>query len=638
MSKADRFGIAGIREIKSNLKGFLQRIRTSSAGRDYGEWDAEPDPEESAPESAQSADLETEPTNPQAEAGKRLSDEEQLRAWRETLQEQIEDRQWRRNRDQALRDKAQRAVDDLLEHLDQQETERQEMAERADQFAELPEITEAEDLTPTPEPTAQTLPDPFSSEDLASYRTPDFNFLESARIDEKEFVNETILAEQKQKLQETFDNFAVDAQVCDALVGPRVTQFRVRPGYGVRVDTIAGLERNIALTMAVKAVRIQAPIPGEPFVGIEVPNPKSMTIRLREALYSKGWKDPSVEIPLVMGMDMHGEMVVTDLAKAPHMLIAGATGSGKSVCINNFLLSILYKFRPDELELVLIDPKKVEFAMYQDIPHLIHPVVSEPKLACAALKWLVREMESRYTELAARKVRNLAGYNAKAESEGFRKLPYIVLIIDEMADLMMVARNDIETPIARLAQMSRAVGIHTVLATQRPSVNVITGVIKANYPSRAAFMVSSAIDSRTILDSKGAEALQGQGDLLFNPPGASRLMRLQSPFVTDEEILKVTDALRATVPPRYRAEFAAESSEDGSSSEAFEGEAVDPLLKQSLEIVASTGKASTSFLQRKLKIGYNRAALLMEELEVRGYVGPQVGQNPREVFIEPGDL
>jgi S-DNA-T family DNA segregation ATPase FtsK/SpoIIIE len=339
-------------------------------------------------------------------------------------------------------------------------------------------------------------------------------------------------------------------------------------------------------------------------------------------------------------MDITGRQTLCDLARAPHALIAGATGSGKSVCISNFILSLIYRFRPDELELMLIDPKIVEFAIYRDLPHLIHPVVTDPKQACQALKWLVREMERRYEILAEKNVRNLAGYNAKAAAEGFAKLPYIVLIIDELADLMMTASAEIETPIARLAQMARAVGIHTLLATQRPSVNVITGVIKANYPTRMAFQVSSQIDSRTILDGKGAESLQGRGDMLYSPPGLGRLQRLQAPYVDDSEIERVVGFLKAQVQPRYRVELRAEDTPGG--SESVDGDTVhagaDPMIKEALEVIASHGRASTSYLQRRLKIGYNRAASLMEEMEQRRYIGPQVGNNPREVYVQPGDL
>lgn len=489
----------------------------------------------------------------------------------------------------------------------------------------------AEEAPPPPPPVI-----PFSSEELTGYSLPSLDWLRDDSGSAEEGDGGPGLEAQKSKLQEVLDNFAVDALVCDALEGPRVTQFRVRPGFGVRVESVAALDKNISLGMAVGSVRIQAPIPGEPYIGVEVPNGKTRPLTLRSALESQAWRESSAAIPLIMGMDITGRIHSCDLAKAPHMLIAGATGSGKSVCINNLVLSMLYRFHPGELELVMVDPKRVEFAMYRDIPHLIHPVVDEPRMACQALKWLVREMESRYAKMADRQVRNLAGYNQKAATEGFSPMPYIVLIIDELADLMITAKDDIETPVARLAQMSRAVGIHTILATQRPSVNVITGVIKANYPTRVAFQVSSQIDSRTILDGKGAESLQGRGDMLYSPPGLSRLIRLQSPFVDDDEILRVTDSLRDMLNPRYRVELRDDDAPGAEGAATIEGN--DPLIQEALQIIVTGKRASTSFLQRRLKIGYNRAASLMEELEDRGYIGPQTGANPREILIEPEDI
>ncbi|WOO42884.1 DNA translocase FtsK [Rubellicoccus peritrichatus] len=514
---------------------------------------------------------------------------------------------------------------------------------KVEAFLAMPsEASEAEELTEAPAEEAVEIevePKPvipaYTQDDTEGYQLPSLDFLHDVVEGGKVMVPEKELAEQSRELQQTLDNFAVDALVCDAVVGPRVTQHRVKPGFGVRVESISSLENNIALSLAVNAVRIQAPIPGEPFVGVEAPNRTSRPIMLKEAFESPAWTQSSATLPLVLGMDITGNIQICDLAKAPHMLIAGATGSGKSVCINNLILSLLYRFRPGELELVLVDPKRVEFAMYRELPHLIHPVVGDAKEACQALKWLVREMENRYDEMADKRVRNIAGYNEKAKAEGFKPLSYIVLIIDELADLMMTAKDDVETPIARLAQMSRAVGIHTVLATQRPSVNVITGVIKANFPTRAAFQVSSQIDSRTILDGKGAESLQGKGDMLYNPPGQARLLRLQSPFVDDDEIIAITDSLRAQLEPRYRVELQAEDAPGGSN---LNTEDMDPMLKDALAVVATTGKASTSFIQRRLKIGYNRAANLVEELEVRGYIGPQIGTNPREIFVEPGSI
>jgi len=553
-------------------------------------------------------------------------DEQQLASWREQIDARLEDRADRqaRHRDQ---------LEDALDHL---QSLREAAQGSANEPEESPSPLAAEALPTEPRP---QLPDPFTPEELKNYQFPPLDLLRAPAEDENEYITAADLETDKGLLQDALDSFAVDALVHDAIVGPRVTQFRVRPGFGVRVESIASLDKNIALTMSANAVRIQAPIPGENYVGIEIPNRNTNALTLRGSFETDTWRNSTAEIPLTLGVDIAGRHILCDLARAPHALIAGATGSGKSVCISNLILSLIYRFRPDELELVLIDPKIVEFAIYRGLPHLIHPVVTEPKQACQALKWLVREMERRYQVLAEKSVRNLAGYNAKAAKEGFPRLPYIVLIIDELADLMMTAPDDIENSIARLAQMSRAVGIHTVLATQRPSVNVITGIIKANYPTRMAFQVSSQVDSRTIIDGKGAESLQGRGDMLYSPPGIGRLQRLQAPFVDDDEIEKIVAFLKSQVEPRYRVELRAEDAPGPSQS--IDGDTIaagaDPLIKEALEVVAS-GRASTSYLQRRLKIGYNRAASLMEEMEQRRYIGPQVGNNPREIYVQPGDI
>lgn len=555
-------------------------------------------------------------------------DEELLSRWTEELEERSKERL-------ALQARHRDQLDDAIDHLS---------TLRAN--ARKPEAEAPEPAAPAePAPPAATVappPEPFTSADLAGYQLPALELLRPPAATEQTFVSPDELEANKRLLQDALDSFAIDAFVQDAIVGPRVTQFRVRPGFGVRVESIAALEKNIALAMSANAVRIQAPIPGESFVGIEIPNRNAAPLALRGAFESAAWRSANRDtLPLVLGVDITGKQIFCDLAKAPHALIAGATGSGKSVCISNLILSLVYRYRPDELELVLIDPKIVEFAIYRDLPHLIHPVVTEPKQACQALKWLVREMERRYAILAEKSVRNLAGYNAKAVVEGFPKLPFIVLVIDELADLMMTAAADVETPIARLAQMSRAVGIHTVLATQRPSVNVITGVIKANYPTRMAFQVSSQIDSRTILDGKGAEALQGRGDMLYNPPGLGRLQRLQAPYVDDNEIERVVTFLKSQLQPRYRVELRPEDApgpQQGAEGGAIDAAGADPMIKEALEVIASHGRASTSYLQRRLKIGYNRAASLIEEMEKRRLIGPQVGNNPREIYVQPGDL
>ena len=563
-------------------------------------------------------------------------DYHQLARWRDELEARLEERlaHQARHRDQ---------LDDAIDHL---EGVRQNLRDRTadltapvgSELAHAPSETAASsDLSAHSTPLSAPTPAPFSPSDLATYQRPSLGLLRPASASEQNFSNPEELATNKRILQDSLDSFAIDAFVHDSVVGPRVTQFRVKPGFGVRVESIVALEKNLALSLSANAVRIQAPIPGESYVGVEIPNRHSAPLALRASFESEAWRTHSGELPLILGVDIAGRHVILDLARAPHALIAGATGSGKSVCISNLILSLIYRFRPDELELVLIDPKIVEFAIYRDLPHLIHPVVTDPKQAVQALKWLVREMERRYSVLAEKSVRNLAGYNAKAVAEGFAKLPYIVLVIDELADLMMTAAQDVETPIARLAQMSRAVGIHTVLATQRPSVNVITGIIKANYPTRIAFQVASQIDSRTVLDGKGAEALQGRGDMLFSPPGLGRLQRLQAPFVDDAEIEAIVTSLKAQLAPRYRVELRPEDV-PGANTDPTLHAGADPMIKEALEAISANGRASTSYLQRRLKIGYNRAASLMEEMEQRRYIGPQVGNNPREIYVQPSDL
>ncbi|MBC7366090.1 MAG: DNA translocase FtsK [Undibacterium sp.] len=569
-------------------------------------------------------------------------DHHQLTRWRDELEARLGERlaHQARHRDQ---------LEDALDHLEGvRQTLRDRTAEllapasdlsTTDSQLSAPPPPSSDPSTFNPQPSTPKMPEAFSATDLVTYQRPSLALLRPASAEEKNFSTPEELATNKRILQDSLDSFTIDAFVHDAVVGPRVTQFRVKPGFGVRVESIVALEKNLALSLSANAVRIQAPIPGESFVGVEIPNRHSAPLALRASFESDAWRNSTAELPLILGVDIAGRHVILDLARAPHALIAGATGSGKSVCISNLILSLIYRFRPDELELVLIDPKIVEFAIYRDLPHLIHPVVTEPKQAVQALKWLVREMERRYSVLAEKSVRNLAGYNAKAVGEGFPKLPYIVLVIDELADLMMTAAQDVETPIARLAQMSRAVGIHTVLATQRPSVNVITGIIKANYPTRIAFQVASQIDSRTVLDGKGAESLQGRGDMLYSPPGLGRIQRLQAPFVDDHEIEQIVTSLKAQLQPRYRVELRAEDipaalNPDDPTLHA----GADPLIKEALEAISANGRASTSYLQRRLKIGYNRAATLMEEMEQRRYIGPQVGNNPREIYVQPGDL
>ena len=466
--------------------------------------------------------------------------------------------------------------------------------------------------------------------------------------------------------------FGVEVTLGEIHVGPVITRYEVVPAAGVRVEKIAGLDKNIALGMRAQSVRILAPIPGKAAVGVEVPNQHPTPVGMRELLESEDWASAKAEIPIALGKDVSGAPLISDLAKMPHLLIAGATGSGKSVCINSIVASILYSKSPKDLRLIMVDPKVVELKVFNALPHMLIPVVTEPKKVPAALKWLLGEMEQRYQLFAKVNVRNIVGFNSRKKSAGAdpvpadpqgsltgvdpmlddgvevpERLPYIVAIIDELADLMMVAPAEIETSIARLAQLARAAGIHLIIATQRPSVNVITGVIKANLPSRIAFQVASQVDSRTILDTKGADTLIGRGDMLFSPPGSSRLVRSQGAFVSDEEVMAMVEFLKKNGPPQYAASVQAqidraaredaEEDEDGEGGDDDLGDDED-LYNQALDVLKSTKRASTSMIQRRLRIGYNRAARIMDLMEEKGIVGPENGSSPREILVDLDSL
>ncbi len=570
-----------------------------------------------------------------------VAEQAQLAQWRSELDALLKDRTERAHYFQDYANESRQRYERMLQNARDQlagiDPRSQEIAELAEREADENTKAAQREAEPEPEPVEHPV-------ELADYQFPGLELLEKSDVQSVTLITPEALEEQKNTLQDTLDSFAVDAYVYDALIGPRITQFRVQPGMGVRVESITNLQKNIALGLATTSIRMQAPIPGEPFVGIEVGNSNSVPISLRSLLSSKAWTQNDYEIPLVMGLDIQGKPIITDLAKAPHLLIAGATGSGKSVCMSTLILSLLYTFKPDELELVLIDPKRVEFGLFRTVPHLIHSVVADAKPAVQVLKWVVKEMERRYEVLAEKQVRNIAGYNEKAEAEGFKKMPFTVVIIDELADLMMTSKGEAEGALARIAQLSRAVGIHTIVATQRPSVNVITGIIKANFPTRIAFQVSSNVDSRTILDCKGAESLLGKGDFLFNPPGIARLIRIQSPMVQDHEIISIVEHISGQRLPEFRVDLKSipASGEDQSGSQigidGIEGDDDEALLKKAMLTVAESQKASTSFLQRRLRIGYNRAALLIEELEDRMHIGPQNGSTPREVFITPEEV
>ena len=475
-----------------------------------------------------------------------------------------------------------------------------------------------------------------------------------------------------ENLLRILSEFGVEVTLGEIHVGPVITRYEVVPAPGVRVEKIAGLDKNIALGMRAQSVRILAPIPGKAAVGVEVPNQHPTPVGMRELLESEDWAGAKAEIPIALGKDVSGAPLISDLAKMPHLLIAGATGSGKSVCINSIVASILYSKSPKDLRLIMVDPKVVELKIFNSLPHMLIPVVTEPKKVPAALKWLLGEMEQRYQLFAKVNVRNIVGFNTRKKAgkpdlppppdpqatltgvdpllddglEVPERLPYIVAIIDELADLMMVAPAEIETSIARLAQLARAAGIHLIIATQRPSVNVITGVIKANLPSRIAFQVASQVDSRTILDTKGADTLIGRGDMLFSPPGSSRLVRSQGAFVSDEEVMAMVEFLKKNGPPQYaqsvQAQIDRAAREDAEEDGAGEGDSDlgddEELYNQALDVLKSTKRASTSMIQRRLRIGYNRAARIMDLMEEKGIVGPENGSSPREILVDLDSL
>ena len=439
-------------------------------------------------------------------------------------------------------------------------------------------------------------------------------------------------------LEETLGNFGVSAKVSQVSVGPTITRYELSLSPGVKVSKIVNLSDDISLSLASAGIRIEAPIPGKSAVGIEVPNKDITMVYLREVLESDEYKNNKSKLAFAIGKDVAGANIVADLASMPHLMIAGATGSGKSVCINTLIASILYKATPEEVKLLMIDPKVVELSVYKNIPHLLIPVVTDPKKAAGALNWAVMEMNERYKKFAANNVRDLAGYNALIK-EGVVKLPQIVVIIDELADLMMVSPGDVEDSICRLAQMARAAGIHLVVATQRPSVDVITGLIKANIPSRISFAVSSQVDSRTILDMGGAEKLLGKGDMLFYPVGESKPLRVQGAFVAEKEIEKMVNHIKAQVPPSYDDDIIKNLEQQEVDNEAVDNEReVDELLATAIEMVVESNQASIMMLQRRLRVGYSRAARLIDQMEERGIIGGHEGSKPRKVLLTKDEL
>lgn len=460
-----------------------------------------------------------------------------------------------------------------------------------------------------------------------------------------------------QIIKDTLDEFNIAVEMEGANIGPKVTQYTLRPPSGVKLTKITQLETNIALNLAAQSLRIEAPIPGQKAVGIEVPNRRAADVRLHGIIKSKQWTTAREPLAFAIGKDISGQAVVGELNKMPHLLIAGQTGSGKSVMINTLLTSLLYRNSPSEMKLILVDPKQVEMAPYEDIPHLITPVINDPEKTISALKWAVNEMERRYKLLAEHKIRDIKSYNNMIQNgrkkitvkdeEGIEQqhedgaMPYIVIVIDELADLMMVAARDVEALIVRLAQKARAVGIHLVLATQRPSVDVITGLIKANVPARIAFTVASQVDSRTILDQIGAEKLLGMGDMLMSTAALPKPKRIQGAWVTDEEVIKITDHLRLQSPPQYNDEVVSQpvqlNGKGGVVMDFGSSDGNDSMFQDAVRVVVESGKASASLLQRRLRVGYARAARLVEEMEEQGIIGPADGSRPRDVLVSSMD-
>lgn len=486
-----------------------------------------------------------------------------------------------------------------------------------------------------------------NSNTCGSYKFPPLEMLnQSDNPHESDITAE--LNNNGKMLVEILKSFNVQTKIIDISRGPAVTRYELQPASGVKISKITTLSDDIALNLASSGVRIEAPIPGKAAVGVEIPNKVVSVVKMRELISSSKFTSSKSKLTVVLGKDISGEIMTADLAKMPHLLIAGSTGSGKSVCINSFIISLLYNAKPDEVKLLMIDPKVVELGVYNGIPHLLVPVVTDPRKAAGALNWAVNEMLNRYKRFAENNVRDLDSYNdliernpclTDKEGEVLEKMPQIVIIIDELSDLMMAAPNEVEDYICRLAQMARAAGMHLVIATQRPSVDVITGIIKANIPSRIALAVSSQIDSRTILDMSGAEKLLGRGDMLFSPVGSPKPIRVQGCYVTDREIEKVVEFIKNSQESKYDSKIAAEIEKNaisdnskGSDSNSGEG-SEDPMMNEAIKCVVEAGQASTSLLQRRLRVGYARAGRLVDEMEQMGIVGPHEGSKPRQVLI-----
>ncbi|MBI4775790.1 MAG: DNA translocase FtsK 4TM domain-containing protein [Deltaproteobacteria bacterium] len=542
------------------------------------------------------------------------------------------------HRTAALADSARvRLVTFLMKRSERKKKKRQVSEQAKRMPREKPRVVEVE-------------PEPIAKEDPPKQKQQAFDFMpEEGKgiIPPLELLDETPVRETKvhreslemnsKILEKKLLDFGVQGRVVEVVPGPVITMFEFEPAPGVKISKITGLADDLALALRAESIRIVAPLPGKGAIGIEIPNPRREIVYLKEILSSETFSKSPKGLAIALGKDIVGHSVVTDLTRMPHLLIAGATGTGKSVSLNAMVLSLLYRNSYDRLRLLMIDPKRIELSVYEGIPHLIHPVVTSAKKATIALKWAVGEMERRYRLLSELSARNLEGYNKKFLKSGPPEnteekhsfLPYIVVVIDELADLMMVSSKDVEDSIARLAQMARASGIHLILATQRPSVDVLTGVIKANFPTRISFQVSSKTDSRTILDTNGAEKLLGAGDMLFLPPGTSKLQRIHGAYVSDKEIREVAEFLKQQSPPDYVAELEEVTGQD--SLDADDGE-MDEHYEEAVRIVTETRQASISMLQRRLRVGYNRAARMIELMEQQGIVGPSDGVRPRKVL------
>jgi DNA segregation ATPase FtsK/SpoIIIE, S-DNA-T family len=538
--------------------------------------------------------------------------------------------------DDALLDDALLDEDDLDEDL---EDEFDDDVEEAEDFEEAERVLETgtdPDLDPDPDPPLPEEPLPAVAPRPRGkrYDVPVEGLL-LAYSDKQYWRIDDITREAAETLRVTLDEFGIEAEVTGIRKGPVITMFEILPAPGVKLSKIVNLSDNIALRLAASSVRIVAPIPGKHAVGIEIPNRERAIVGFAELLQEESFRESKMEIPIALGKDIPGEAQIVDLTRMPHVLIAGATGSGKSVCVNSIICSILYRRAPHEVKLILIDPKIVELKFYNDIPHLLTPVITDPKRAFQALQYLIYEMERRYSLLDALQVRDIQSYNRKIKAKNLatEPIPYIVVVVDEFADLMATSGKELESTLARLAAMSRAVGIHLVLATQRPSTDVITGLIKANIPSRIAFMVASKVDSRIILDAMGADKLLGRGDMLFTSAWDPFPVRMQGAFLSEDEVERVVTYVKQLGEPDYIDD---EIFVDDDEEDFVQGELEDPLMEKAIEIVQTAGKASASYLQRRLKVGYNRAARMVEEMERIGIVGPQQGSKPRDV-IPSGD-